>query len=58
MNRGETIRDIIEMALSESGFGSRLHYFNLSEKDMEDFLALGERAINDIDEQFTSGEPV
>lgn len=58
MNRGEVIRNVIEAAICESGFKNKLYCFDLSEKDMEDFLTLGERAINDIDEQFASGEPV
>jgi hypothetical protein len=60
MKRGEMIRIIIDMAwcsLSEDESNMLLDHYKLTETDIQEFLYAGQRAINDIDEQFASEKP-
>ena len=60
MKRGEMIRIIVDMVWNcfpEEDANALLAHYNLDETDIREFLYAGQRAINDIDEQFAPKEP-
>lgn len=57
MERGEMARIIIEMAwnaLSDEDSQELLDHYGLTEKDIQEFLALGEQEMNGIDQMLNS----
>ena len=57
MERGEMVRIIIEMAwnaLSDQDSQELLDHYCLTEKDIQEFLTLGEQEMNGIDQILSS----